>query len=121
MTEVVRLIVSLGIYNVWLLRFDKATPYRGGEAKNMKEEFASYGLSERFMKTIGFFKLLTATLILLGFWFPTLELIGALGLSALMAGAVAMHLKVKDPIKKALPALGMLSMSLFLLLQAGVL
>ena len=42
--SIAQLIIALGILNVWLLRFNKATIYRGGSAKNMKEEFATYGL-----------------------------------------------------------------------------
>ena len=36
---VIQVIIALGIYNVWLLRFGKATEWRGGTATNMKEEF----------------------------------------------------------------------------------
>lgn len=36
---VLQLIVGLGILNVWLLRFNKKTSYRGAEASNMKAEF----------------------------------------------------------------------------------
>lgn len=42
--SIAQLIIALGILNVWLLRFNKATVYRGGGAKNMKQEFAAYGL-----------------------------------------------------------------------------
>ena len=38
--------VAAVVLNVWLFRFGKATIYRGGDATNMTEEFAAYGLSE---------------------------------------------------------------------------
>lgn len=41
---IIQLVIALGILNVWLLRFGKTTAWRGGAAKNMKEEFAVYGL-----------------------------------------------------------------------------
>ena len=41
---VLQLIIAVGLINVWLLRFKKATDYRGGDATNMKEEFIAYGL-----------------------------------------------------------------------------
>ena len=39
-----QVIVGLGLLNVWLLRFGKATPYRGSSAETMHQEFAVYGL-----------------------------------------------------------------------------
>ena len=57
----IKLVIALGIYNVWLLRSRKATNWRGGEAKNMKEEFEVYGLPGWFMNVVGLFKLLFAT------------------------------------------------------------
>ena len=35
-----QLIVALGILNVWMLRPGKATPFRGGDAKSLRDEFA---------------------------------------------------------------------------------
>jgi hypothetical protein len=37
-------------------------------------------------------------------WVEVLVLPAAIGLGVLMAGAISMHIKVKDPPKKALPA-----------------
>jgi len=45
-----QLVIALGIFNVWLLRSGKATAWRGGEARTMKEEFEVYGLPAWFMK-----------------------------------------------------------------------
>ena len=106
-----QLIVALGILNVWLLRPRKATGYRGGAATNMKEEFAAYGLPAWFMYGIGTVKVMLALLILAGIWVPSLVQPAAIGLAALMVGAIAMHIKVKDPLKKSLPALSVLTLS----------
>lgn len=111
-TIILQVIVALGIVNVWLLRYSKVTEWRGGAARNMKEEFAVYGLPEWAVGVVGFFKLLFAAGLLAGIWFPLVAQLAALGLAALMLGAVAMHFKVKDPIKRALPAFLMLVMSL---------
>ena len=43
---VLQLILALGIVNVWLLRSGRATAYRGGNASNLKSEFAAYGLPD---------------------------------------------------------------------------
>jgi hypothetical protein len=58
---VLQLVVALGILNVWLLRANRATAYRGGNAKNMREEFATYGLPYWFMCVIGVLKVALAT------------------------------------------------------------
>lgn len=109
---VIQVIVALGIYNVWLLRFGKATSWRGGNAANMKEEFAVYGLPPVAVGVIGALKLILATLLIIGIWVPAVTKPAALGLAVLMLGAVSMHLKVKDPIQKSLPATTMLALSL---------
>jgi hypothetical protein len=115
-----QVLIALGIYNVWLLRFNRSTSYRGGQAKNLTEEFAAYGLSKNFMYVIGFLKLLFATLLLIGIWFGPVIYPAAAGMALLMIGAIAMHFKVKDPLLKSLPAAAMLVMSvLVVLLQKG--
>lgn len=106
-------IMGLGILNVWLVRSKMATAYRGGAAQNMQEEFAVYGLPGWFMYAVGALKLLLAVLLMAGTWMPRLVFPAAVGMAVLMAGAVAMHVKVKDPLKKTAPALSMLALSLF--------
>lgn len=108
---VLQVVIALGIANVWLLRSDKATAYRGGSATNMKEEFAAYGLPAWFMQVIGAAKLILAAALLIGIWVPELVQPAAIGMAALMLGAVSMHVKVQDPLKRSLPALAMLAMS----------
>ena len=33
-----QVIAALGIFNVWIIRFGKATNWRGGDAKSLKDE-----------------------------------------------------------------------------------
>ena len=54
--KIIQVVIGLGIYNVWLLRFGRATAYRGGSAKNLREEFAVYGLPSWSVTVIGFLK-----------------------------------------------------------------
>jgi hypothetical protein len=105
-----QLIVALGILNVWMLRAGKATPYRGGEAKNLREEFAAYGLPFWFMCVVGVLKVGLAIALIAAIWVQSVAQPAAIGLGALMLGAFVMHLKVKDPIKKALPSIAVLAM-----------
>jgi uncharacterized membrane protein YphA (DoxX/SURF4 family) len=106
-----QVIIALGLFNVWLIRAGKETPYRGGEAKSISEEFAAYGLPAAMMYVVGGLKILIALAMLIGIWVPVLVIPAAGVLIVLMLGAFAMHLKVKDPIEKSVPALLMLTMA----------
>jgi len=107
-----KLIVGLSILNVWLLRAKKPTAWRGGDANNIVEEFEAYGLPKWFMYSIGTLKSVLAILLLASIIYPQVELIAASGIALLMLGAVLMHFKIGDPIKKALPAFTFLILSL---------
>jgi divalent metal cation (Fe/Co/Zn/Cd) transporter len=109
-----KLIVGLSILNVWLVRSKKPTPFRGGSAKNITEEFEAYGLPVWFMYAIGATKVLLAILLIASVYFPQVESIAAYGIAFLMLGAVGMHIKVKDPLMKSLPALTFLVLSLMI-------
>ena len=111
---VLQVVVGLVILNVWFIRANWSTGYRGGNAKNLKEEFATYGLPVWFFYLVGVLKTACALALLAGVWFHFLVLPGAAGLAVLMAGAFLMHLKVKDPFQKAWPSLAMLAMSLLI-------
>ncbi len=107
---VIQLTVALGILNVWLLRSGQATPFRGGEAKTLREEFAVYGLPFWFMCLVGVLKVGLAVALLAALWLDVVAQPAAFGLGLLMLGAFVMHLKVKDPVKKALPSVAVLAM-----------
>lgn len=102
---------ALWILNVWFNRFSKDTGYRGGSAKNMVEEFEAYGLSKNVMYAVGATKVGLASAMLAGHKYPKLVRPASVGLAGLMVGAIGMHVKVGDPIKKSLPALTVLSLS----------
>jgi len=112
-----QIIIACGLLNVWLLRFNRSTAYRGGNATTLVEEFAVYGLSPSFCYAIGTLKVGSALVLLLGLKLPFLVAPAAALVAGLMVGAIAMHAKVKDPIKKAVPASLMLAMSVALYLS----
>ncbi len=113
--KVLQIIVALGLLNVWLLRCSKKTTYRGKGAESMRGEFEAYGLPTWFMWLTGVLKIGVAVALLVGIWMPALVQPAALVLILLMLGAFGMHLKVKDPLKAAVPALVMLVMALAIL------
>tara|TARA_B100001093_G_scaffold130142_1_gene122711 strand:- start:316 stop:684 length:369 start_codon:yes stop_codon:yes gene_type:complete len=107
---ILQLIISIGLINVWFFRFNKATEFRGGNAKNMREEFQAYGLPAWSMYLVGAAKVIIAVLLIISIWFKELLVYNLLALAVLMIAAVLMHIKVKDPIKKSYPALSILFM-----------
>lgn len=108
--SILQITVALGLLNVWLLRFHRSTAYRGGDARSMREEFAFYGLPAWFTYFVGTLKVGAALCLIAGLWLHFLVFPAALLICLLMLGALAMHLKVRDPLKKSLPALVMLTL-----------
>lgn len=96
--------ISLIVLNVWFFRFNTFTIYRGGNATNMIEEFAVYGLSETVVYIIGGLKILAAFGLLFGFFFEKTILPSVSLMGTLMLGAIIMHFKINDEAIKFLPA-----------------
>ena len=116
-STILQVVVALGLLNVWLVRSQKATAYRGGSAQSLKEEFATYGLPDWTYYAVGVLKVGSAIALIIGIWVPALIRPPAVIVAVLMVGALAMHAKVKDPLSKSVPALAMLLMvvAIFLL------
>lgn len=111
---VLQAVVAFGLLNVWLVRFHKSTAYRGGDAKNLREEFLAYGLPTWAFYLVGTLKIGSALALLSGFWASALVRPASGLVTVLMIGALAMHFKVGDRIIKSLPAAIMLLMALAL-------
>ena len=114
-----QLVIGLGLLNVWLLRSPAATSYRGGDASNLREEFAVYGLPTWAYYATGALKIGSGALLLAGLWWTSLVMPVAAVVVVLMVGALAMHAKVRDPLVKSLPALAMLAMAVTLIGLSG--
>jgi hypothetical protein len=111
LANLLQIIAGLGLLNVWLVRRGSSTSYRGGAAKTLQEEFATYGLPGFAFYLVGAVKVGAALVLLAGVWMA-LPVRAAAGLvAALMVGALAMHVKVGDPLMKSLPAALMLALS----------
>ena len=110
-STILQVVVALGLLNVWLVRAGSATSYRGGDARSLKEEFAAYGLPNFSLYLVGALKIGSAVMLIAGIWIDALVVPSAAVVAVLMVGALVMHLKVKDPAVKSLPALLMLVMS----------
>ena len=82
----------------------------------MVEEFAAYGLPDWMRKLVGVLKIGAAIALLAGIWVPVLVAPTALLVSVLMLGALAMHVKIGDPIRKSVPAAIVLALCIVILL-----
>tara|TARA_Y100000389_G_scaffold42341_1_gene37040 strand:- start:4929 stop:5297 length:369 start_codon:yes stop_codon:yes gene_type:complete len=103
--EALKIIAAVSVYYVWVVRYE-----------NIKKEFKTYNLPNTLRDLIGILKI--SFTVMLQFDDNNLVIIGAFGIIVLMLGAVATHVKVKNPIKDVLPALTMLSIGLIIFLHA---
>jgi uncharacterized membrane protein YphA (DoxX/SURF4 family) len=108
---VFQIALALGLLNVWLVRFNRETAYRGGKARTMREEFEAYGLPGWSTYLVGGLKIGAAIALIAGLWIPSLVMPAAALIVTLMLGALLMHAKIRDPLMKSLPAALMLMMS----------
>lgn len=94
-------LVATSVFFVWVVRYD-----------NIITEFKNFGLSDGLRDLVGILKLTFSLLLLIGIERMPLAVAGSLGISLLMACAIATHLRVKSPIYKMLPSLSLLVLSL---------
>ncbi len=106
--------VSILVTNVWLFRFNKETPYRGGNAKNMIEEFATYGLDLNVMYLVGTLKIIASIGLIIGILKTKFSVYSSLLMAVLMIGAIYFHFKISDPAIKYFPSFLMLLCSIFI-------
>ena len=108
--RVLEVIVGLGLLNVWLLRAGNTTAYRGGTARTLREEFGAYGLPVSAFYVVGALKITAGVTLLAAQFLPMPARVAATVVAGLMVGAIAMHIKVKDPVRRSVPAVLMLAM-----------
>ena len=101
-------LVAITVLSAWTYRLDLETVYRGGDAKNMIEEFQAYGLSQTTMVIVGVFKVILALMLLLGLKFKKLIVPAAAGMALFMTAAVYFHFSISDPIVPTAPSLSLI-------------
>ena len=109
-------VVGLGLLNVWLVRAQASTAFRGGTAQSLREEFNVYGLPDWIFYLVGVLKIGSGVLLIGGHWVPEFVRPAAGTVAVLMVAALSMHAKVKDPLVKSLPAFLMLLMAVAIVL-----
>jgi len=108
LSNVAQIIVALSIGTIWIFRFD-----------NIVKEFKQYGLSDLTRTLVGSTKIVLATLLVAGIWYPSLVLIPSLLMAFLMLSAQYFHFKVKNSWQKHLPSLVLLALCIFIALYAA--
>lgn len=109
LSKYLSLLVSIIVLSAWSFRVNQPSVFRGGNAENMSEEFAIYGLSDSVMISVGVAKILLAILLLLGgLKYPALIRPSAAAMALFMIGAVYFHIRISDGIIPTLPAASML-------------
>jgi uncharacterized membrane protein YkgB len=103
LSVIAQLIVAVSVLVVWVFRFD-----------NIVKEFKQYGLSDLTRNSVGATKIVLATLLIAGIWYPSLVLIPALLMALLMLSAQYFHFKVNNPWQKRMPSFFLMILSLYI-------
>lgn len=114
--SVFQAVIGLSVLRVWLLNFNKPTKWRAGNAISMREEFEVYGLPDWTLYMVGFLKVAFSVGLLAGIWLPELVVTSAAGIAFFMFFAILMHIRVKDPIVKSIPAITFLTLLILIIL-----
>lgn len=104
-STIAQLIIALSIVYVWVFRFN-----------NIVVEFKMYGLNDLTRSIVGATKIVLATLLVVGIWYPTLVFVPAILMGLLMVSAQFFHFKVHNPWKKHVPSLFLLILCVFVAL-----
>ncbi len=103
LSVVAQIIIAFSIMVVWVGRYE-----------NIVKEFRHFGLPDLVRNAVGAAKISLATLLVVGIWYPELVLVPAAMMGFLMICAQIAHAKVKNPVFKFLPSLGLLALSIFI-------
>ena len=107
LVSILQIITASSVLFVWVVRYE-----------NIIEEFEQYKLPPWLRDLVGIFKVSFGIMLLIGVFDEKFKIIGAGGLSLLMIAALLTHVKVKNPIYKAVPAVILLSFSVIILFSS---
>ena len=107
LVAILQVFTAASLFFVWVVRYE-----------NITEEFEQYKLPSWLRDFVGILKVSFGIMLLIGIFDYKFKLIGSFGLSLLMIAALITHLRVKNPIFKAVPALTLLSFSLIIILSS---
>jgi uncharacterized membrane protein YphA (DoxX/SURF4 family) len=85
-----------------------------GGAQQMKDDFDRFGYPRWFMLVTGAIEVVAALGVLAGIFVPVLAVLGVLLIAAVMVGAIATHVRMKDPGSKIAPPAVLLTLAVIL-------
>jgi len=100
---IAQLIVALSVLYVWVFRLE-----------NIEKEFREYGLNDTVRNLVGAVKIALSTLLIAGVWYPSLVLVPALIMAALMLCALIAHYRARHALQQYLPSFLLLLLSLYI-------
>jgi uncharacterized membrane protein YkgB len=89
--------VAISVVYVWVFRYH-----------NVLKEFEQFGLGDTTRNLVGASKIVLATLLVVGFWHPSLIFIPSILMALFMLSAQYFHFKMKNPFIQKLPSLVLL-------------
>ena len=107
-SDMLQLVIGVSIMVIWILRTTVSSAYRVGDAQTLSEEFTEAGFTEGVYQVMRILKPIFAFLLVIGivyepFFIPCMSFT-----TLAMIGAVYAHVKVKDEMKKMIPAVTLL-------------
>ena len=102
LAEILKIIATASIFFVWFIRYD-----------NIKKEFKEYGYPSWLRDLVGILKI--SFIMMFYSSYQYVNLIGALGISILMLGAVITHIRAGDSFRRTIASVAMLSLSVMIL------
>lgn len=108
LSDILQLFIGVSIMVIWIGRTTVASSYRVGEAKTLSQEFTEAGLTEGVYQVMRILKPIFAFLLVIGIVYDPFFIPCMTFTTLAMIGAVAAHVKVKDNIKKMIPAITLL-------------
>ena len=97
-----KILLCTSLFFVWVVRYESIT-----------KEFEEYNLPDWLRDLVGILKLSFSVMIIQNR--DDLVFLGCLGIIVLMVGAFATHYRVKNPLKKTIPAFAVLGLCFFII------
>lgn len=109
LSDILQLTIGVSIMVIWILRTTVASSYRVGDAQTLSEEFTEAGFTEGVYQVMRILKPIFAFLLVIGIVYEPFFIPCMTFTTFAMIGAVYAHIKVKDEIKKMIPAITLLA------------
>ncbi len=84
-------------------------------AKMQVESFEQLKLKKEFRLVTGIVQIVGVIGLIIGIWYPGVASLSGIWFGIIMIGAAAAHIRVKDPFSKAVPAIVLCIVALFIM------